>query len=194
MKKVSVQNKFIRMLMIIIACLFLTNCEKKENNLAPDNWLDRSYLGTLTVHYTSVYPQWDVSTQMDVDIDKELGAVTISGSTLNYSGETLVSDDSKIERSGSWSINPIGRLEGSSDNPIVFVDAQIFLQNDVQNIYAKDTNGNWVLVNSSDFSGEEPNSDLGFNFDDAILTGAVINAQGAGGSITWTLRLTPALD
>lgn len=187
--------KFInRISLIFFVFILFQGCEKKESEMAPENWLDRSYYGTLTVRYTNVYPQWDVSTQMDVEIDKETGLVNISTATLNYSGETLVSADSKIERSGSWGIFPIGRLEGSLDNPTVFVDAGIILQNDVQTIYAKNTEGQWIVVNTTDFSGEEPESELGFNFDDAILTGSVISAQGAGGSIIWTLRLTPALD
>ena len=195
MKRVLLfQNKLVGTLLVVLACLLFTSCEKDKNEMAPENWLDRSYYGTLTVRYTSVYPQWDVSISMDVVIDKELGAVTISNATLNYSGETLVSADSKIERTGSWGIFPIGRLEGNADHPQVFVDAGIIIQNDVQNIYAKDNGGNWVLVNSTDFSGEEPNSDLSFDFDNAILSGAVINATAAGGSIIWTLILTPALD
>ena len=195
MKLRTVQNKFSGMYVIIIACLFLISCDKKDQeDPTPDNWLDNSYKGSLTVRYMNVYPAWDVSTTMDVEIDKVTGLVTISNATLNYSGETLVSADSKIQRSGSWSINPTSELRDKPDNPNIYVDAGIIIQNDVQNIYAKDNSGNWQLVNSTDFSGQTPESELSFNLNDATINGSTITASGAGGSIIWTLILSPALD
>ena len=195
MKLKTVQNKFSGMYLIIIACLFLISCDKKDQeDPTPENWLDVSYTGSLTVRYTNVYPAWDVSTTMNVDIDKVTGLVTISNATLSYSGETLVSADSKIERSGSWSINPTSQLRDNADNPNIYVDAGIVIQNDVQKIYAKDNSGNWVMVNSTDFSGETPESELSFNLNDATISGSTITATGAGGSIVWTMILSPALD
>jgi hypothetical protein len=194
MKRISVQNKFTGMLVVLFACLIFTSCEKDNNDQTPDNWLDNSYKGSLTVRYTNVYPAWDVSTTMDVDIDKVTGLVTISSATLSYSGETLVSADSKIQRSGSWSINPTSELRDKPDNPNIYVDAGIIIQNDVQNIYAKDNSGNWILVNSTDFSGETPESELSFNLNDAVISGSTVSASGAGGSIVWTMILTPTLD
>jgi hypothetical protein len=194
----SLSNSTFNLLLLMFILLTMAACEKKSNDIdiemAPDNWLKNSYTGTLTVRNTNVYPEWDVSTNMNVEIEKELGTVTISSATLNYSGETIISESSKIERSGSWSLNPIGRLEGNTDNPSVYVDAAIVVQNDVQNIYAKNNSGNWQLVNSLDFSGETPASDLSFNLNEAITSGATISASGDGGSITWTLILVVALD
>jgi hypothetical protein len=196
MKKTTAYHRLFFLFIITAGCLLLAGCEKKEDppDMAPENWLERSYIGILTVQYTSVYPEWDVSTQMDVVIDKELGAVTIDNATLDYSGETLVSDDSKIERSGSWGLYPTGRLEGTWDDRYVFIDAGIVIQNDMQKIYAKDDEGAWQLVSSLDFSGSEPNSDLTFDFDDAIINGSIISVTTNAGSLTWTLYLTPALD
>ncbi len=187
-------TNILSVLLLTIAFL-LSGCEKKsDDDSAPDDWLNNSYKGTLTVHYTNLYPAWDVSTTMDVDIDKATGLVTISNATLSYSGVTLVSADSKIERSGSWSIKPTAQLKDNPDNPNIYVDAGIQIQNDVQNIYAKDNEGNWQLVNSTDFSGETPDSDLSFNLNEAVLSGAIVNASGTGGAIIWTLILVVALD
>ncbi len=194
MKKSNVTAQSIVIFYALVILIMFIGCAKKENDMAPENWLERSYYGTLMVRYTSVYPEWDVTAQMDVVIDKELGAVTVSDATLSYSGETVIDADSKIERSGSWEMYPIGRLEGTLDDRYVFIDAGVNVMNDVQNIYTKDNQGNWQLVNTLDFSGAEPNADLTFDFDDAIISGAVINATSNAGSLTWTLLLTPALD
>ena len=191
----KLKQLYILSLLLLITGLVLPGCKKDDSNdMVPDNWLDNSYKGSLTVRYMNVYPAWDVSTTMDVEIDKVTGLVTISNATLNYSGETLVSADSKIQRSGSWSINPTSELRDKPDNPNIYVDAGIIIQNDVQNIYAKDNSGNWQLVNSTDFSGETPESELSFNLNDAVIGGSTITASGAGGSITWTLILVVALD
>ena len=191
----KLKQLYILSLLLLITGLVLPGCKKDDsNNMVPDNWLDNSYKGSLTVRYMNVYPAWDVSTTMDVEIDKVTGLVTISNATLNYSGETLVSADSKIQRCGSWSINPTSELRDKPDNPNIYVDAGIIIQNDVQNIYAKDNSGNWQLVNSTDFSGQTPESELSFNLNDATINGSTITASGAGGSIIWTLILSPALD
>ena len=191
----KLKQLYILSLLLLITGLVLPGCKKDDSNdMVPDNWLDNSYKGSLTVRYMNVYPAWDVSTTMDVEIDKVTGLVTISNATLNYSGETLVSADSKIQRSGSWSINPTSELRDKPDNPNIYVDAGIIIQNDVQNIYAKDNSGNWQLVNSTDFSGETPESELSFNLNDAVIGGSTITASGAGGSIIWTLILVVALD
>ncbi|MDG6224458.1 MAG: hypothetical protein QCI82_02990 [Candidatus Thermoplasmatota archaeon] len=163
------------------------------SDMAPDNWLDRSYSGTLTVRYTNVYPEWDVSTSMKVEIEKEFGTIEIDSATLTYSGETLVSPDSKIERSGSWNIGPSAFFEGDTKTPSLSVDAGITVVNDVQRIYAKDQHGEWQLVNEMPFS-ETPSSDLLFSFNEALSSGAVISVSTEGGSMTWTLVLIPHLD
>ncbi len=197
MKYKSLQKQITGLLLLLTACFLLSGCEKKENDppdMAPENWLDHSYAGTLKVEYTNSYPEWDVSTQMDVEIEKELGTVTISSTTLNYSGETLVSEDSKIERTGSWSINPNGELKGDIDHPDLFIDAGLITENDIQKIYAKDNSGNWIMVNETDFSGHTPYSELLFDMDDAIVDGSVVSVNTDNGSIIWTLCMVVELD
>ncbi|MBN2612372.1 MAG: hypothetical protein JXB00_12505 [Bacteroidales bacterium] len=195
MKKAIYRKTISKVITMALILAFATGCTKKDPpNMAPDNWLERSYLGVLTINYTSVYPEWNVSATMDVTIDKEMGDVMVSSTTLNYSGETIIDEDGKIERTGSWELVPTGRLEGTWEDRYVFIDAGIIIQNDVQKIYAKDDQGNWQLVSTVDFSGAEPNSDLTFDFDEANSSGSVISVASAAGSITWTLHLMPALD
>lgn len=202
--KMSSLNKGINPAFPVILCMIIaifaafSGCidlgpKDEGSDMVPDNWLDRSYSGTLTVRYTNVYPEWDVSTSMNVEIEKELGSISIESKTLQYSGETMVSDDSKIERSGSWNIDPSAFFEGDTKTPRLNVDAGISVNNDVQKVYAKDQYGEWQLVNEVPFSGN-PNSDLSFDFNEAHSSGSVISVTTDGGSMTWTLALIPHLD
>ena len=188
MKKLNRQQIY-SLILISTVCIFFSACKKDEAPDVPlDDWSESNYSGTLEVVYKNSYPEWNVSTQMDVSIDGPLAYILIEGATLSYSGETLVSNDSKIKRSGSWVMNPVSHFEGDMDHPTIYINAQITIQNDIQQIYAKDNNGNWVLVNETDFSGETPYSELYFSFDDALLgNGSVVSDP--TGSIIWTLRL-----
>ena len=183
-------------MLLLTTCMLFTACEKEEDppDMTLEDWDEHNFSGTLTVYYTNVYPEWNVSEQMTVSIDGPLAIITISGTTLSYSGETLVSDDSKITRSGSWLIEPVSHFEGDPDDPDIFVDANITIQNDVQRIYAKDDHGNWIQVNEVDFSGLTPDSDLTFRFADALwANGSVVSVSTATGSITWRLDLLTSI-
>jgi hypothetical protein len=70
------------------------------------------------------------------------------------------------------------------------VDAHVTVQNDVQRIYAKDNDGNWVLVNETPFN-ETPYSVVSFDFDDAETNGSYQSLVLPTGSIIWRLTLTP---
>jgi hypothetical protein len=193
-----VKFRYPHLLLLIIISFLLSGCSLFEEEVEsepdiPDNWLEHSYLGTLTVRFTNTYPEWDESATMDVDIDKVTGLVTFSGTTLSYSGETIVSPDSKITRSGNWSIDPTGLLIDDDGTVYMQVDAHVVVNSDVQRIYAKNNKGEWQLVNETDFAST-PNSDLSFILDDAVINGSVVSAESELGSITWVLRLTPALD
>lgn len=157
----------------------------------PDPILTNDYQGHLFVQYTNTLPPWDVSTTMNVHIDKELGVVTIDNGTLSYSGDTIIQNDSRLVRSGEWAMYPIGTLMEDAGSKYMDVDAQVTVQNDVQRIYAKDNDGNWVLVNETPFN-ETPYSVVSFDFDDAVLNGGSYQSLVvATGSIIWRLTLTP---
>lgn len=194
MKNKLSHNLLVVFSIILPVCLFLSGCENDEDTpeMAPESWLEHSYTGSLSVDYSNSYPEWLVAKSMDVEIDKELGTIIINSAKLNYSGETLVSDDSKIVRSGSWNLSPTGAL--SDNGEYLNVNAGITTENDIQQIYAKDNSGNWVLANETDFSGYTPNSDLSFSIDDAVNEGAIVMMDTGNGFIMWTLNLTQMPD
>lgn len=180
-------------LLLLITFLCINFSCKKNDDMVPDQILKNNYSGTLTVRNTNTYPEWDKTAQLSVTIDKD-GLVTFGNTTLIYSGETIIDDDSKIERSGSWTIDPTGILEQDNDIIYIQVDAGVIVVNDVQKIYAKDNDGNWQLMNETCFDSE-PNSDLSFIFSEAETGGgSIISADSQTGSLTWTLVLAVALD
>lgn len=182
-------NKSFRISVIIfLAFMLIAGCKKKQPNMVPDPILTNDYKGSLTVESTNTLPPWSVSTTMNVDIDKELGVVTIANSILSYSGDTIMGD-SRLQRTGEWAIYPTAILMGDTDNPRIDVDAGVVVQNDVQKIYAL-VDGNWQLVNETPFN-ETPNADLKFDLKDAEMNGSVVGVSVPTGSIKWTLRLTP---
>lgn len=189
------KNLFFAILYLFFVGIVFSSCSLFEDDehdppdMNPD-WFSNNYTGTLYVRYTNNTPEWDVTTQMEVEIIKELGSIEFTEGTLVYSGEKLVSADSKIVRNGSWQIRPIGEFVGDVEHPTINVDAKITVQNDIQKIYAKDNLGNWVLINETDFSGMTPDSQLVFDLDDAVLETSVCGISTATGSIIWTLALT----
>lgn len=177
--------------LFILTLLIVAGCNKKEEpNIVPDPILTNDYQGQLFVQYTNTLPPWNVSTTMNVNIDKELGVVTIDNGTLSYSGDTIIQNDSRLVRNGEWAMYPIGTLMEDAGRKYIDVDAHVTVQNDVQRIYAKDNDGNWVLVNETPFN-ETPYSVVSFDFDDAVLNGSYQSLVVATGSIIWRLTLTP---
>jgi len=129
-------KNFKTLLLLTLFCITLFSCKKQA--------LTNSYIGELHLDYTNTYPEWSVSESMNVKINKD-ALITIESGTVTYSGETLISDDSKIERSGHWNMSPNGQFaDGSKEN--IEIDAVISVLNDITKIYAKDDSGNWILV------------------------------------------------
>jgi len=147
------------------------------------------YKGTLTVSFTNAYPEWSVSETMDVMIEK--GYVSIEDGALNYSGETLVSDDSKIARRGAWQMFPTGEIITIEDQTRVDVDAHIDVIDDTTEVYAKTKSGEWIMIKSFSVSNQ-PCSQVSFSFEEALGGGgAVTGVDVESGSIIWTLYLEP---
>lgn len=190
MKKDKRIYSVFKIITIMFLCLAVFGCNKKEVNedLVIDEVLNNNYSGYLSVNFTNQMPQFAVEETMGVSIN-EFGLVNIDNGVLDYFGETMFSDDSKIERSGQWEISPTGILITEGGIDYVKIDAGIAVIYDIQKVYAKDNNDEWILVSEIPFSGE-PNSDLNFGLDDAILEGATSGTQNQLGSIEWNLLLT----
>lgn len=179
------------LLLILLACLVFFACKKDKDKPipVPEPVLESSYDGTLVVKSVNTFPPWsETSIGMNVFIDGEFGVVDFEDGSLAYNGDTIINGDSKIERGGFWNMSPEGSLKTIGGIDYLEVDAHVSVLGDVQNIYAKDNDGNWVLVNSTDFTGT-PNSDLTFILQDAIDASSVVSAAGPFGSLTWTLSL-----
>ncbi len=174
-------KNFKSLLLLTLFCTILVSCKKQT--------LTNNFEGTLRLDYTNTYPEWSVSESMDVTVNKD-ALITVESGTVTYSGETLMSDDSKIVRSGQWNMSPKGQFEdGSNEN--IEIDAVVSVVNDITKIYAKDDSGNWVLVQETN-NTESPDSDLSFNLNDAVV-GSVCGTTVQTGSIVWTLTLIPTL-
>lgn len=193
MKKQVIIFSVFKIVILVFLTLAMLSCkkDKEEDNDIPviDEVLSNDYSGSLSVNFTNQLPEFSVEETMAVEINK-FGLVSINSGTLDYYGETMVSDDSKIERSGQWTMEPTGILMTEGGVNYVKVDAHITINFDNQKVYAKNNQGEWELVAEIPYSGN-PNSDLNFNFNDAILNneGSVVQAQGELGSIVWHLLL-----
>ena len=177
-------------ILILLSCIIIFGCKKKEEpDMEIEPVLENDYEGTLLVHYTNTLPPWSVSTSMNVNIYKDLGTITVDQGILSYSGDTIIQGDSRLKRTGEWVMNPFGTVGKVGDQIRIEIDAQVTVQNDVQQIYAL-VDGNWELVNETPFN-ESPNADLAFDLNDAVINGSIVQVVVATGSIKWTLLLTP---
>lgn len=189
------------LLLISLFIFAISGCDDSgPESDPPDMVIDyfpQSYEGTLVVQFTNTIPEWNVATSMNVSIIKTLGVIEIDSATLSYSGDDIiVPENSRIARSGRWSIDPIADEAGftSSGYTVLPVNANITVNNDTTRVYGwDDESKTWKLAQEVDTGTQTPNSDLVFNIDDAVLGGSVVSASGTGGSITFTLYLTPTL-
>ena len=176
--------------LFLLALVILCCAKDKKNNDV--NLVDKNYTGYLQVHFTNTYPTWDVTTQMEATIDKDFQTILFSSGALNYSGTTIIEADSKIEREGTWQIQPVGFMEKAGDDISISVDGGVTITYDVQRINAL-VNGNWQLVNETNFASA-PNSDLIFSLNEAVLgSGSKCEVTTQYGSILWTLYLAVSL-
>ncbi|MDY0104590.1 MAG: hypothetical protein RBS07_16780 [Lentimicrobium sp.] len=189
MKTTGYLNKFLNILVLVLFASVLICCKKDKPIPIPEPVLESSYDGTLVVESINTMPPWsETSIGMNVFIDGEFGVVEIEDGSLEYNGDTIINNDSKIERGGFWNMSPVGSFEIIGGVNYLNIDARISVLGDVQNVYGKDNNGNWVLLSTFNFTGT-PNSDLAFILQDAIDTRSVVSVADQFGSITWTLSL-----
>jgi len=194
MKNKQILIKSAKILAFTMLCIVVLSCKKKEVNedlVIDDNSFQHNYTGSLIVNFTNAMPEFGAVETMDVDIDT-LGFVTIEDGTLEYSGITLVSDDSKLERNGKWNLAPTGHIVVEGGITYVKINAGINIDFDETKVYAKDNYGTWILVSEFAVAGT-PNSDLGaFNFNDALNGGTTNGVEDQFGNIEWTLVLSVA--
>ena len=192
--KSSRKNAVTSLLVLALAALLiLPGCSKKDEEEETGNNgnsnVPTTYTGTLALYFTNSMPPMYADDKMDVFIDKN-GEVTIDIGIIQYSGEIVIEDDSKIERSGLWEMTPTGSLVNQGGQQWVKINAHIEVIDDIQKIYAKDNNGQWQLMYEVS-ANVTPNSELAFPLNDCILNdlGAKIEVSNEMGSISWFLLL-----
>lgn len=173
---------------LLIFCLLASGCSKEEEDI-----FEEDYNGLLTVEYINTFPDWTASTNMEISILKT-GKVVIEAGNISYSGEyVLEGGDSKITRSGNWSLAPEGRIEKGGGQTYIVIDPVINVQDDITTIYARDNSGNWVKFYDAIYNGPSGGA-VTFSFEQAVLSpGATETGVSDGtGEVTWTLFLMPA--
>lgn len=189
MRKLTLLNtKASNLLMIVCSCFILLSCNKNDEGTDPTVF-DHNYKGSLSVNFLCQMPQFSVEESMKVTIDK-FGIITFESGTLQYFGETMFDDKTKITRTGQWQMNPEGILKTDGGVNYLEVNANIFVEEDTQRVYSEG-----ILISEFSFTGA-PNSEFAFVFDDALSENGCspVGVSDQYGSIIWTLMLSIAPD
>jgi hypothetical protein len=191
------KNSKIRIIARVLAIsLFLYSCslfkDDEPKDSTQENRLEHSYEGELILNYTNTYPEWDVTTTMQVEIKKELGTIHISSTNMSYSGEKII-EDTKLSREGKWILNPVGYVKRDGKREYIEIDAGVEVKFDILKQYILNNLGNWQLINENSISGT-PYSTMVFSFEEAEDKGSVVSVTTQGGSMTWTLLLVISIN
>lgn len=173
------------MLVLVVPFIFLISCSEEEPT-GPPQVFDVEYDGFLKLRFTNEFPSFDETTQVDVHIDK-YGKVTFGTGTLSYDADED-NGQSRIVRVGTLSLNPKGSHFVSNGEDYVDVDENTTINENMIVYYWDDNTQSWVEFLNEDINSTW-NGGLGFNIDDAVLTGSIIQSVTAWGSVTWGLYL-----
>ena len=182
-------------LAFLLLIIFSLSCKKDEDKVEIENTLGltTNYTGWLDISFTSTLPPFEAFERIPASLDKDLEVILFESGSLSYSGDTIIEDESKVERDGSWTIQPLAFMEKVGNDVQIDVNVGITVDSDIMKVYAKNTSGNWVLVNEIDMGPATPNSDLTFSLRDAEVSGSVLQVVASTGSISFSLYLTPEL-
>lgn len=177
-------KKIILFLLTIVA-IFALSCSEEEP-VGPPQVFNVEYDGFLQLRFTSEFPSFDETTQVDVHIDK-YAKVTFGTGSLSYNADED-NGQSRIVRVGTLSLNPKGSHFVSNGEDYIDVDENTTIVENMIVYYWDETSQSWL-----EFLNENINSTwnggLGFNIDDAVLTGSILQSVTAWGSTTWGLYL-----
>jgi hypothetical protein len=154
----------------------------------PDPILDRDYRGVLRLQVTNVFPAFNETTDCEAYVDHQMGIITFDPATLSYLGDETNDGGLRVRRDGTLDLGPTGHFEDLSGVIYVQVKENTDVQEHLQ-VWAPD--GTLQIDETiSDFW----DGGLSFDFLDAQTGGSVCQASNPqGGSVTWTLALTPAI-
>jgi len=142
--------------------------------------------GTLELHLTNTFPEFNASTQVTVDID-EAGGMTFGTGTLSYEGD----DDNgqaRIKRTGTMTLAPYGSTYKTEDDIRIDVNENTTFNERLQQWVW--TGVSWMQVIDENISGTW-NGGLVFYQSEAKAGGSTVGVTNAQGSAIWTLTLDP---
>jgi hypothetical protein len=180
-------TKKVFLCLLLISLLFTFSCSEDEQGPAePPQVFTNAYSGFLKLDFTNTFPAFDETTQVDVHIDK-YGKVTFGTGTLSYNADEN-NGQSRIVRVGTLSLNPKGSHFVSNGDDYVDVDENTTINENMIVYYWDENTQTWIEFLNEDINSTW-NGGLGFNIDDAVLTGSIIQSVTAWGSTTWGLYL-----
>lgn len=173
--------------LLALPLLFIVTCSEEDPApVEPPQVLSNEYEGFLRLTFTNTFPAFNETTQIDVHIDK-YGAMTFASGTLSYNADDN-NGQSRIRRVGTLTLNPTGHHFDNNGEDWVDVDENTEI-NETMTVWYWDPNSqSWVQTINENIT-DTWHGGLGFNIDDAVLTGDIIQSSNAWGSVTWGLYL-----
>lgn len=156
---------------------------------APPELLDSNYLGTLELNFSNVFPEFNETTTVPVEVDK-YGNITFGTGTLDYSGEDD-NGETKINRTGTLTIQPNGVYVSTSGDEHFAVNENTTVDEQMTSWYWDGST--WQLFMDENIVVTW-NAGLVFYLDEAAIDGSVCGVTTSQGSVIWTLYLSPTLD
>ncbi|MDI6804992.1 MAG: hypothetical protein QME58_14345 [Bacteroidota bacterium] len=99
-------HKFIFHLVLLLLLILLISCSKKENPVEPKPVLNHEYAGFLRLRVTGEFPIVDITTQVNVTVNK-FGEMNFSTSTVSYDADEH-NGETRIRRTGTLVLRPNG--------------------------------------------------------------------------------------
>jgi hypothetical protein len=175
---------------LTVLLIFLISCSEEEPTGPPQVFV-AEYNGFLKLTFTSQFPSFNESAQVDVHIDK-YGKATFGTGTLSYNADDN-NGQSRIVRIGTLSLNPKGSHFVSNGEDYLEVNENTTINENMIVYYWDDVSQSWFEFLNEDINSTW-NGGLAFNVADAVLIGSVVQSVTAWGSATWGLYLFAPLD
>lgn len=141
MERMYLKKTFL--LILALQSLIIYSCSKDEQNpTEPPQVLSHDHVGFLQLRFTSTFPAFNETTQVDVTVDK-YGKVTFGTGTLSYNADDN-NGQSRIVRVGSLSLNPRGSHFVSNGEDYIEVDENTTINENMIVYYWDDNSQSWV--------------------------------------------------
>ncbi len=182
-------NKSIYILVLLLLCLLLFSCSKKENPFEPKPVLNHEYTGFLRLRATGEFPIIDLSAQVDVTVNK-FGEMNFSTSTVSYDVDEH-NGETRIRRTGTLDLRPKGYHFVDNGLDKFAVDENTTITETMTIWYGDGVE--WTLFTTQNIEGTW-NGGLAFDLLDATMNGSFVTLNTAYFSVRWSLHLVAKLE